>query len=67
MENFKQIEKSDVWAHLQSGKKVCAVVLKSRNFNTCIFDLRVNWSVPEINKILRDDEKNVIFYEEIEV
>ena len=67
MENFKQIKKCDVWAHLQAGKKVCAVVLKSRNFNEKIYDLRVNWSVMEINKLLSDKEKNVVFYEEIEV
>lgn len=66
-ENFKQIEKCDVWAHLQAGKAVFAVVLKSRNFNENIYDLRKHWSVSQINKLLSDKEKNVVFYEEIEV
>lgn len=66
-ENFKQIEKGEVWASLQAGKAVFAVILKSRNFNEDIYDLRKNWSVPQINRLLSDKEKNVVFYEEIEV
>jgi len=67
MDNFKEIEKCDVWEHLQAGKAVFAVVLKSRNFNENIYDLRKNWSVSQINRLLSDKEKNVVFYEEIEV
>ena len=67
MENFAQIEKCDVWAKLQAGKAVYAVVLKSRKFNEEIYDLRADWSVPQINRLLSDNEKNVVFYEEIEV
>lgn len=64
MENFKQLNKCDVWSHLQAGKKVYAVVLKSRNFNEKIYNLRKGWNVDNINIILSDKEKNVAFYEE---
>lgn len=67
MENFKQIEKCNVWANLQAGKSVYAVVLKSWNFNEKIYNLRTNLSVIQINQLLSDKEKNVVFYEEIEV
>lgn len=65
MENFKQIDKCDVWPHLQAGKAVLAVILKSRNFNEGLYDLRKNWSVGQINRLLSDKEKNVVFYEEV--
>lgn len=64
MENFKQLDKCDVWSHLQAGKKVYAVVLKSRNFNEKIYNLRKDWNVDNINILLSDKEKNVAFYEE---
>ena len=64
MENFKQLNKCDVWSHLQVGKKVYAVVLKSRNFNEKIYNLRKDWNVDNINILLSDKEKNVAFYEE---
>lgn len=67
MENFKQIDKCDVWLHLQAGKAVYAVILKSRNFNEGLYDLRKNWSVGQINRLLCDKEKNIVFFEEIEV
>lgn len=66
MENFKQINKCDVWVHLQAGKAVYAVILKSRNFTENLYDLRKNWSVNQINRLLCDKEKNVAFFEEIE-
>ncbi len=66
MENFKQIDKCDVWAHLQAGKAVYAVILKSKNFGENIYNLRKQWSVNQINRLLSDKEKDVIFYEEIE-
>ena len=67
VENFKQIDKCNVWADLQAGKAVYAVILKSRNFNENIYDLRKDWSVGQINRLLSDKEKNIVFYEEIEV
>lgn len=67
MENFKQIDKCDVWSHLQAGKVVHAVIFKSRNFNEGLYDLRKNWSVNQINRLLCDKEKNITFFEEIEV
>lgn len=65
MENFKQINRCDVWPHLQAGKKVYAVVLKSKNFALGIKFLFKEWDVKDINRIIKDDEKNVVFYEEI--
>lgn len=67
MDNFKQIDKCDVWSHLQAGKAVHAVIFKSRNFNEGLYDLRKNWSVNQINRLLCDKEKNIEFFEEIEV
>lgn len=67
MENFKQIEKCDVWAHLQAGKAVFAAIFKSSNFNEGIYDLRNHWNVTQINRLLSDKEKNVVFYDKIEV
>lgn len=67
MENFKQIDKCEVWAHLQAGKAVFAVILRSKNFTENLYDLRKNWSVMQINRLLSDKEKNIAFFEEIEV
>lgn len=64
MENFKQLNKCDVWSRLQAGKNVYAVVLKSRNFNEKIYNLRKDWNVENINILLSDKAKNVAFYEE---
>lgn len=65
MENFKQIDKCDVWSHLQAGKAVRAVILKSSTFNAGLYDLRKNWSVNQINRLLSEKEKNIAFYEEV--
>ena len=65
MENFKQVDKCDVWAYLQAGKAVFAVIFKSRNFNEGLYDLRLEWTVNQINRLLSDNEKNIAFYEEI--
>jgi hypothetical protein len=65
MENFKQIDKCDVWPHLQAGKKVLAVVFKSNYFKVGMKFLYTDWDVRDINRILSDSEKNVLFYEEI--
>lgn len=64
MENFKQIDKCDVWPHLQAGKRVEAVVFSSNWFKTGIKDLQYT-DVRQISQLL--EEKNVVFYEEIEV
>lgn len=66
MENFKSIYRSEVWEHLQSGKKVIAVILKSRVWRTGIKELWHDWSVGDINKLLSEKEKNILFFEEIE-
>jgi hypothetical protein len=68
MENFKQIDKCDVWSHLQADKKVFAVVFKSRVWRTGLKELwHDNWNVRDINKLLSDKEKDIVFFEEIEV
>lgn len=68
MENFKQIDICDVWSHLQAGKKVFAVILKSERWRTGVRELwHDNWNVCDINKLLSDKEKNILFFEEIEV
>lgn len=68
MENFKQIDKCDVWSRLQAEKKVFAVIFKSGVWRTGLKELwHDNWSVSDINKLLSDKEKDIIFFEEIEV
>lgn len=64
MKNFKQIDKSDVWPHLQAGKRVYAVIFKSMNFHMGIIDLAEDLLVYRINQLLK--EENIVFYEEIE-
>lgn len=64
MKNFKQIDKCDVWPHLQAGKIVYAVIFKSMKFYTGLENLTNAWTVTDINKLLK--EENVVFYEEIE-
>lgn len=64
MKDFKQIEKCDVWPHLQAGKKVYAAVLQSKVFSCKLYDLTHGWDVNWINKILEED--NVVFFEKKE-
>lgn len=67
MENFKQIDKRDVWARLQADKRVFAVIFKSKAWRTGLKELwHDNWNVHDINKLLSDKEKDIIFFEEIE-
>lgn len=70
MENFKQIEIFDVWEHLRAGRNVIAVVFKSRNYTEGLRPLR-KWTISDLMKLLKKieigDEKNILFYEEIEV
>lgn len=62
MEHFKQIDRVDVWPHLQAGKNVLAAVFKSRVWNVGIVKL-TKQDVGDVNQILT--EKDVVFYEEI--
>lgn len=64
MEDYKQIDKIDVWPHLQAGKAVFAVILHSKRFNRGIYNL-CNWDVERINALVNTDiGKNTIFFEE---
>lgn len=63
MKNFKQIDRCDVWSHLQAGERVYAVIFKSVIFHTGLEDLTDSWGVKQINKLL--NEENVVFYGEI--
>lgn len=63
MKNFKQIDKCDVWPHLQAGERVYAVIFKSVLFAKGLNDLTRKWSVHNINELLTDED--VVFYEEI--
>lgn len=70
MENFKQIEIFDVWEHLRAGRNVIAVVFKSRNYTEGLRPLQ-KWTIHDLMKLLgkieNGGEKNIVFYEEIEV
>ena len=67
MENFKQICPLDVWPHLQAGKKVYAVVLRSRKWCAGIKEIwHKDYNVTDINELLSDKEKDVVFYEEVD-
>lgn len=52
---------------MQAGKRVYAVIFKSRNWKEGMKELWHNWNVGQINRLLSDKEKNVIYFEEIEV
>lgn len=62
MKNFKQIDKCNVWPHLQAGKRVYAVIFQSALFTEGLNDLTRKWSVRNINSLLKDDD--VAFFEE---
>lgn len=67
MENFKPIGKHNVWERLQAGKKVYAVVLRSGKWDKGVLEIwHNNYTVEHINLLLSDNEKNIIFYEEVE-
>jgi hypothetical protein len=65
MRNFKQIDKSEVWSHLQEGKDVYAVIFKSNIWREGLKELWHNWSACDINELLLDKEKNIAFFERI--
>ena len=66
MENFKPIDKHNVWECLQSGGRVYAVVLRSRKWDNGIIEMwHKGYTVEDINSLLSDKEKNVVFYEEV--
>lgn len=70
MENFKPIEIFDVWEHLRAGRNVIAVILKSSKYTEGVWPLR-KWAIGDLMKLLEKiengEEKNILFYEEIEV
>lgn len=66
MENFKPIGKHNVWECLQSGGRVYAIVLRSRKWNKGVMEIwHKGYTVENINSLLSDNEKDVIFYEEV--
>lgn len=62
MEHFKQIDRVDVWPHLQAGKNVLAAVFKSKAWKVGVIRL-TKLDIEDVNQILT--EKDVVFYEEI--
>lgn len=66
MENFKEIDKCDVWPHLQAGKKIYAVIFKSKRWREGMKELWHDWDIGAINALLSNEEKNISFYKEIE-
>lgn len=66
MKDYKEIGKAEVWARLELGAKVFAVVLKSSRFNSGVYNLQ-KWDVEQILHILSDKEPNVSFYVHDEV
>ena len=66
MENFKQIDKCDVWPYLETDKKVFAAVLKSNCFRSDLYDL-TEWDIKNINSLLREVDKknNTAFFAEV--
>lgn len=67
MENFKPIGKNKVWERLQSGGRVYAVVLRSRKWDKGLMEMwHKGYTVEDINSLLSDKEKNVVFYEEVQ-
>lgn len=62
MKNFRKIRKSEVWKRLVREEDVYAVILKSRNWKSGVYNLRTNWSIHEINALLSDKEEDIDFY-----
>lgn len=66
MENFKPIDKHKVWERLQAGERVYAIVLRSRRWDKGVMEIwHKGYTVEDINSFLSDNEKNVVFYEEV--
>lgn len=70
MENYKEIEIFDVWEHLRVGRNVIAVIFRSRNYTAGLRSLR-RMAISDLERLLEKvkngDEKNILFFEEIEV
>ncbi len=70
MENYKEIEIFDIWEHLRAGRNVIVVVFRSRNYTEGLRSLR-KMSISDLTRLLEKikngDEKNILFFEEIEV
>lgn len=62
MKNFRKIQRSSVWRRLICEEDVYAVILKSRSWNSGVYNLRINWSLHEINSLLSEKEENIDFY-----
>lgn len=66
MEKFKPIGKHGVWERLQAGERVYAVILQSREWNSAVLEIwHKGYTVEDINELLSDKEKNVVFYVEV--
>jgi hypothetical protein len=62
VKNFRKIPRSTVWRRLIREEDVYAVILKSRNWKSGVYNLRTNWSIHEINSLLSEKEENIDFY-----
>lgn len=62
MTNFRKLRKTEVWKRLLREEDVYAVILKSRNWKSGVYNLRTNWSIHEINILLSDKEEDIDFY-----
>ena len=70
MENYKEIEIFDIWEHLRVGRNVIAVIFRSHNYTEGLRSLR-RMTISDLTRLLEKvkngDEKNILFFEEIEV
>ena len=62
MTNFRKLRKTEVWKRLLREEDVYAVILKSRNWKSGVYNLRTNWSIHEINILLSGKEEDIDFY-----
>ena len=62
MKNFRKIRKSEVWRRLLREEDVYAVILKSHNWKSGVYNLKTGWSIHMINSVLSEKEENVDFY-----
>ena len=51
-----------MWRRLLHEEDVYAVILKSRNWKSGVYNLKTGWSIHMINGLLSEKEENVDFY-----
>lgn len=62
MENWKQIERTEVWTHILAGEDVMCAVIRNKTFRAGIYCLRER-AVGVVDKLIADE--NAVFFKEV--